>query len=299
MQSIKHAFQFIGASFSLALKHTQLQEPWLTLGIGSLVILFTWFIPTALVAGFLGLVPWGLALTGLLAVCVLFNLWVWGEMVALLTARGMNAIDQNPETEALSNWQFLKNHGMTIFTLALVKPVLWLGQAIKQLFTPKANPVNDRNLWLKAHTLALPVIAIDTLSLKETLTRLQQIVKDNLLPIRERLVRVRLIAGVIQFLFMAAGIFLAFWLGVKLAGPEVVNPWQRILAVGIAMLVAWVPTFLGILFSSFTRACYATALYQWVQNGETARSTGNAETTQPPNILRQVLGTGRTQIKDN
>ena len=299
MQSIKHAFRFIGASFSLALKHTQLQEPWLTLGIGSLVILFAWFLPMALVAGLLGLTPWGLALTGLLAVCVLSDLWVWGEIVALLTARGMSEINQTSETEAPSNWQFLKKHGMAIFTLTLTKPVLWLGQKLKQLFSPKANPGDDRRLWLNTPLLALPVIAVEGLTLKGALQRLDQIVKENLLPIREKLVRVRLIAAVVHLLFMGIGIALAFWLGLKRAGPEVSNPWQRILAVGIAMLVGWVPTFIGGLFSSYTRACYATALYQWVQNVETARSTSKPKAAQPPNILRQVLGTGQTPIKDN
>jgi hypothetical protein len=299
MPSIKHAFRFINASFKLALKHPQLQEPWLTLAIGSLVILFAWFLPTALVAGLLGLTPWGLTLLGLLAVCVLSGLWVWGEMVALLTARGMNEIDKPGDTEPLSNWQFLKKHGMAIFTLTLTKPVLWLGQKIKGLFSPKAGLTNDRNLWLKAQLLGLPVIVVDGLPLKAALGRLDRIVKENLLPIREKLVRVRLVAAIVHLLLMGVGFFLAFWLGLKLAGPEVTHPWQRIMAAGIAMLVGWVPTFIGCLFSSYTRACYGTALYQWVQNVETARSTGNPEAAQPPAILRQVLGTGRTPIKDN
>ena len=298
MQSVKYAFRFISASFKLALKHTQLQEPWLTLGIGSLVILFAWFLPTALVAGLLGLKPWGLALMGLLAVCVLSDLWVWGEMVALLTARGLVTIDQSSETETPSNWQFLKKHGMAIFTLTLTKPVLWLGQKIKGLFTAKNKPADNRYLWLKAQLLGLPVIAVEGLPLKDALGRLDQIVKENLLPVREKLVRVRLVAVIAHILLMGVGIFLALWLGLKLAGPEVSNPWQRILAVGIAMLVGWVPTFVGVLVSSFTRTCYGTILYQWAQNVETARSTGNPDAAQPPAILRQVLGTGRTPIKD-
>ena len=298
MQPIKHAFRFINASFKLALKHTQLQEPWLNLAIGSLVILFAWFLPTALVAGLLGLTPWGLALMGLLAVCVLSDLWVWGEMVALLTARGMHEIDQTSETETLSNWQFLKKHGGAIFVLTLTKPVLWMGQKIKQLFSSKASPADDRQLWLKAHLLGIPVVAVEGLTLKAVLERLAQIVRENLLPIREKLVKVRLVAVIVHILLMGLGISLAFWLGLKLAGPEVSNPWQRIMATGIAMLVGWVPTFIGGLFSSFTRTCYATALYQWVQNVETARRTNNPEAAQTPGILRQVLGTGRTTIKD-
>jgi hypothetical protein len=294
MQSIKHAFRFIGAGFSLALKHPQLQEPWFTLGIGSLILLIAWFLPMALVIGLLGLTPWGLALIGLLATLAWADLSLWGEITALLTSRAMIAIDGEPPTEAQPNLQLLKKHFGAVIQLALIAPVLWIGG----LFRSKSPPINERNLWLKAHTLALPVIAIEDLPLKEALERLRQIGKQNLLPIRENFIRVRLVAGLVQLLLTAVGVFLAFWLGLKLGGPEVTNPWQQIMAVGIAMLVAWVPTFIGILFGNYTRICYATALYQWVQNVETARSTGNAETSQPPTILRQVLGSGRSALKD-
>jgi len=296
MHSIKHAFRFIGASFSLALKHPQLQEPWFTLGIGSLVILFAWFLPMAAAAAFLGLTPWGLGLIGLLSVCVLSDLWVWGEMTALLTARAMDSSDDISNEEKTPNLQFLKKHGKAVFTLPLAKPVFLIGDAIRRVFTSK---INERVLWLRAHTLALPIIAHDGLPLKETITRLQQVVKENLLPIREKFVRVRLVAGLTQLLLTAAGIFLAFWLGLKLAGPEISNPWQRILAVGIAMLAGWAPTFIGILFGSFTRTCYATSLYQWVKHVETARSNNKTEPALPPEILSQVLGTGRRQIKES
>ena len=290
MQSTKHAFQFIGASFSMALKYPQLQEPWFILGVGSLVILFFWFLPLAAVAALLGLSPWGLALTGLLVVCAIADLWIWGEMVALLTARAMNKIYTELEDEGLSNLDFLKNHGKAILTLSIVKPVLLLWQAIKRLTNSKSK---ERNLWLKAHTLALPIIAAEELSLKETLERLRLVVKENLLPIQEKLVQVRLVSGLIQFLLTGAGIVLAFWLGLKLGGPEETGPWQQVLAVGIAMLVGWLPTFIGILFSSYSRTCYATALYQWAKNVEKAHNTGNIDSAQPPQILRQVLGSGR------
>lgn len=290
MQSTKHAFQFIGASFSMALKYPQLQEPWFILGVGSLVILFFWFLPLAAVAALLGLSPWGLALIGLLVVCAIADLWIWGEMVALLTARAMNMINTEPEDESLSNFNFLKKYGNAILTLSIAKPVLLFWQALKRLVHSKGN---ERNLWLKTHTLTLPIIAAEGLPLKEALDRLRQVVKENLLPIQEKLVQVRLVSGLIQFLLTAAGIVLAFWLGLKLGGPEKTGPWQQVLAVGIAMLVGWLPTFIGILFSSYARTCYATALYHWAKNVETSHNTGNIESAQPPQILRQVLGSGR------
>jgi hypothetical protein len=59
------------------------------------------------------------------------------------------------------------------------------------------------------------------------------------------------------------------------------------------MLIAWFPTMIGILFGSFTRICYATALYEWTQNVAAARESGQAAKAQPPAILSQALGAGR------
>lgn len=295
MQSIKRALRFIGGSFSLALKFPQLQEPWFTLGVGSLAILFVWFLPIGLAAGLLGLAPSGLALIGLLAVFTLVALLLWGEIVALLTSRAMATIAGEPLSKTIPNRKILSSHGGAVIQLALAAPVFRLAQ----IFISKSSPAYERSLWFRVHSLALPVIAAEGLSLSETLDRLRQIVRGKFLPIQEKLVPVRFVAGVIQLILMATGVFLAFWVGLKLAGPQVINPWQRVMAAGIAMLVAWAPTFIGILLSSFTRTCYATALYQWTRNVETARSTGEADKAQPPDILRQVLGTGQIPKKDN
>jgi hypothetical protein len=86
--------------------------------------------------------------------------------------------------------------------------------------------------------------------------------------------------------------------GLKIADPAVVGPWQRVLAAGIAMLIAWLPTIIGIMFSTFARSCYATALYQWVRNVAAARESGDTTKAQPPAILAQVLGMTNQPQKD-
>lgn len=289
MQSLKYAFRFIGASFDLALKHTRLQEPWYTLGLGSLVIIFVWFLPLALVAGLIGIRPLGMVLIGLLACFTLISLLIWGEVTTLLTAQTFETLDHTSEPQP-SSLKILGTYGLDIATLALTLPVLRLFYGIKQLLNSKEPSTSQTPVWLEAHTLTLPVIAVEALSLKDALARIRQIVQDHLIRFRVGLIKVRLIGILTQVVLLVGGGVLAFIIGIKIANPQSAGPWQRILAAGVGLLIAWLPTMIGVMFSSYIRVCYATALYQWVRNIETACNTGDPALAQPPEILRKVLG---------
>ena len=298
MQAIRNAFRFINASLSLALKQVKLQEPWFVLGLGGLVILFVWFLPVGAVAGLIGLTPLGLTLIGLFALLALACLLLWGEVTALLTSRTFAALDAVDAEEPPANLKFLSAHAGTIILLAFTLPLLALGDALRNLFAkPEALP-DEKSRWLAARTLGLPVVAVEGTTFQATLDRLRQIVQENLLRFREDLIKVRRAAGLIETLLIALGIVLGFAVGLKIAGPAEVDPWRRVLAAGIAMLIAWLPTIIGIMFSTFTRACYATALYQWVRNVASARESGESGKAQPPAILAEALGMANQNIKE-
>jgi hypothetical protein len=290
VQAIRNAFRFIKASLSLALKQVQLQEPWFALASGGLVILFVWFLPVGAVTWLIGLTPLGLSLIGLLALLALVSLLIWGEITALLTSRAFASTGSQPTEDRPTNLKFLGAHAGTVLVLTLTLPLLSLGNWFRTLLAkPDAEP-DEKSHWLAARTLALPVVANEGTSLQATQERLQQIVQDNLLRFREDLIKVRLVAGVIETLLIVLGIALGFVVGLKIADPTVASPWQQVLAAGIAMLIAWLPTIIGIMFSTFTRSTYATALYQWVRNVAEARESGDTTKAQPPAILAQVLG---------
>jgi hypothetical protein len=298
VQAIRNAFRFIKASLSLALKQVQLQEPWFALALGGLVILFIWFLPIGAVTWLIGLTPLGLSLIGLLALLALVSLLIWGEITTLLTSHSFASIGSDEIDDMPGNLNFLGAHAGAVLVLTLTLPLLSLGNWLRNLFAkPDAEP-DEKSRWLTARTLALPVIANEGTSLQATLERLQQIVQDNLLRFREDLIKVRLVAGVIEALLIILGIALGFVVGLKIADPTVASPRQRVLAAGIAMLVAWLPTIIAIMFSSFTRSCYATALYQWVRNVAAARESGDTTKAQPPAILAQVLGMTNQPKKD-
>lgn len=293
MQAIKNGFRFISASFSLALKKVKLQEPWFTLGLGGLVILFIWFLPIGAVVGLIGLSPLGLILIGAFAVLALVSLTLWGDITSLLTSRTFATLDLDEPAEEPSNLKYLSSHTGTVILLALTLPLLSLGNSLKNLFSkPEAVP-DEKTRWLEARILALPVTAVEGTSFQGTLERLRQIVSENLMRFREELIAVRFAAGLVELLLIAGGIVLGFVVGLKISDPASADPWQRILATGIAMLIAWALTIIGIMFSSFSRACYATALYQWASNVADARAADDKNKAQPPAILAQVLGTVR------
>ena len=291
MQALKNGFRFIGASLALALKKVKLQEPWFILGLGGLVILFIWFLPIGAVVGLIGLTPLGLILIGLLAVLALVSLMLWGEITSLLTSRTFALLDSEDSPEEISNPKFLGSHAGAVILLALTLPLLSLGAALRGLFAKRDSVPDESSRWLEARTLALPITALEESSFAATLDRMRQIVNDNLMRFREDLIAVRLAAGLIEALLIAGGIVLGFVVGLKIAEPTTPAPWQQVLAAGIAMLIAWAFTMIGIMFSSFSRACYATTLYQWVRNVADARTDNDAAKAQPPAILAQVLGT--------
>jgi len=291
VQAIKNGFRFISASLALALKKVKLQEPWFALGLGSLVILFFWFLPIGVVVGLIGLTPLGLILIGALALLALVDLLIWGDITSLLTCRTFASLESEEPAENPSNFKFLISHTGAVILLALTVPLLSLGRTLKNLFAKPDSAQDDKNRWLEAQTLALPVIAVEGTSFQKTLDRLRQIVKDNLLRFRESLIGVRLVAGLIEALLIVGGIALGFVIGLKITEPTSGDPWARVLAAGIAMLVASVPAIIGIMFSTFSRACYATALYQWVCNVAEARASNDTTKARPPMILANVLGT--------
>lgn len=286
MQSLTYAVRFIRASFSLASKKSQIQRSWLYLGIGSLLALIIWFLPLAIVVYFLGLQPVAMMLVGLICVFALISLLVLASVFALTTCRTFSTIDNDGEDQKTEQ-SLLPERWFDAALLALSLPGEQVRQTFQQIISPEAS---GRSPWLDTSYLILPVICLENLSLSQAVERVKQIVGEHLLRFRADLVRVRLVAGVVQWVLMAGGIILGFILGISLADPASAGNWQRVLGAGAGMILAWLPIMIGLVFGTFTRTIYHTALYQWVKNVETSRQTQARDQASPPEILRRVLG---------
>lgn len=294
MQSLKYAFRFISASFSLAVNNPRLQRSWLYLGVGSLLVLIIWFLPLSLIVYSLGLQPVGMVLVGLICTFALISLLVLAKIFALYTCRTFvtNGGDQEEHRAKLS---LLPEHWVDAALFALSLPGRQLRQAFQRIISHEKT---DPSPWLDAYYLILPVICLEDLSLLQAVERVNQIMGDHLLRFRADLVRVRLVADVVQWVLMLGGITLGFIVSISLVDPTTAGNGPRVLGAGIGMFIAWLPAMIGLLFSTYTRTVYTTALYQWVRNVEAARQTQERGKAYPPEILRLVLGKYSSRNKE-
>jgi hypothetical protein len=294
VQHLTYAFRFIGACFSLAIKHSRLRKPWFHLWMGGIALLIMGLIPMGIVIALIGIKPWGMFLIGLLVTLLLFGVLAWGEMTALETCLVFDdVIWMTLQLPGSSEQKRDYAHWQDVFQWVLILPGLEAIRLFNQAFRPAHAEKSD---WLAASYLMLPAIALEDFSLREGIERIKQLVRDRLLRFHPNLVGVRLVAGVIQWTFIIAGGLLGLWVGLKIADPVTAGLLSRLFAIVVGVMLTGILALIGVHFGSFHRACYYTTLYQWALNVENARMTGDASQSVPPAILSQVM-TKKNQSK--
>ena len=297
MQRLTYAFRFIKACFTLAFQNPPLRRPWSYLWMGGVSLLSFWLFPLGVVVLIIGLRPGGMILIGLFIILLLFGLLSWGEVTALETCRALDAltgVEVHPDELSVQKQEFSRWQDALLWVLML--PGLAVIHAFDRAFRPEQAEKND---WLSASYLILPVVSLEDLGLTEAQERTKQLVSDHSLRFHPDLVGIRPVVGVMQWLLMLVGTILGFWVGLRIADPLTAGLLSRLMAMAAGLALAGLLTLLGIFFSSFTRACYYTALYQWALNVESARTFGDASQGVPPAILSQVLRTGKPSEKES
>jgi hypothetical protein len=297
VQRLTYAFRFIKACFTLAFKAPPLRRTWFYLWMGGASLLSFWLFPLGVVVVVIGLRPGGMILIGLFIILLLFGLLAWGEVTALETCRaldGLTKVEIHPDELSVQKREF--SRWQDVFLWVLILPGLTVIHAFDRAFRPEHAEINS---WLAASYLILPVISLEDLNLTEAQERIKQLVSDRLLRFHPDLVGVRQFVGVIQWLLILVGTILGFWVGLRIADPLTAGLLSRLMAMAAGLALAGLLTVLGIFLSSFNRACYYTALYQWALNVESARKFGDASQGGPPAIFRQVLRTGNPSEKES
>ncbi|HAF49099.1 MAG TPA: hypothetical protein DCL08_07670 [Anaerolineaceae bacterium] len=320
MQNIRYAFRFIKESFSIAFKTIQLQEQWVYIAVGNLILLFFWFLPLGLVLGLIGLKPVGMLLIGLIGVFMLFSFYAWSEItrepasrrIAALLQAGKSLVvegtSQNAErlqaaqeiegdgkpllaeisqVEEVPQEKSLFKHWSDILILTLGLPWKRLIYHFQKLLKPE---IEVKPAWIPSYTLLIPVISIENRDLKDAVQRIDQMIDDHLLRFQPGLVKVDLVGSLVQWILCFIGIFIGLTVAILITDPIAPDPWLLILGLGVGMLIVWLFITSGNLFSAYSRSFYHTALYQWARNVEAARETGEPERAVPPDILRQAIG---------
>ncbi len=287
MQSLNYAFRLIKANFSLAFKYSDLRKPWGRLWMGGFTLLILWLIPLGIVLAVCGFKPICLVLIGLFSVLLLFCLFLWGEVTALDVSRVFDAITRKnfslyapeEEVEEYAHWQ-------EIAQWAMMRPGLSVIKVFNQLF--RKSKVEDL-AWLNGSHLVLPLIALENLTIACVRHRLTQIQQARLMSFNPKLIRLNVMTSLVKWALILLGGILGFWLGTTLADPLTAGVLSRLLALTCGLFVAGGLALLGILFSSFNRACYDTTLYQWAMHVELVRYSGDTAQNVAPEILSQAM----------
>ena len=288
MQSFKYAIHFIKASFSLAIKEVQLQEQWLFIAVGNLLLLLIWFLPMGLTIWLIGTRPVGMLLIGLISIFMLFSFYLWGEITREHASKLMAGLFQTSETpdEGENKKAILFDHWPDILIWTMAKPVLGFQYNLQQLLFFDRE---EKNPWFASYALIIPLISLENLSLKDAISRLSEMISDRLLRFTPGFIKVDLLSRIVHWVISLLGILTGISVALIVADPFSTNPWQRLLSLGIGILIAWLFVTSGTIFSAFVRNCYHTALYQWVMNVQEARGLGDPSRAVPPELIRQSL----------
>ena len=129
-------------------------------------------------------------------------------------------------------------------------------------------------LWTEASYLILPAMVIDDLNLKDGMSRVLNITKQNLLLIGISTVGVRWVTGLIGFILGFTGFVIALVIGggaVYLTGELGV---VSILAIAVAAFIFFAFVMVANVVSSYTTTAYHTCLYIWAREVEKVQVTG-------------------------
>ncbi len=290
MSRLKRAIRFIHASYLLVKDDPLFLKVMVRFGLGGLILLFVWFIPLAVVIGLIGLTSVGLILIGLIMLLALFSLIIWGRITMIQVIpifdgtinSDDDAVQEPPQQLSLTAPQ-IRDAALFAFSL----PGLNFGNIVKEIF---ASPKQEEDQWMGAAYLIWPLMAIESLSLDQAVSKLQQIKRENLIRFQPGLIPVKKLTGILQWILILLGVWIGFVVGMNTADPLTTTGIVPFLGALIGLLLGGVFAIMGVHLNTFSQACYYTAIYRWVKNVETAVLTGLPENSAPPLILGQVLG---------
>jgi len=301
MQSFSRGWSFLVQAWQMALKDKDLIMPSIyALGVGFVVSI-------------LGLIPivgafllFGDTGVGQFVTFVLGAIMVFANFVVTYVFSGMTAyliFGYLSEGDGRMDhaWGIVKRDFFDILTLAAASTAV---NMLKSL----ANRRNRRGagnilaglarsaaglmevLWTEAAYLILPAMVIDDLNLKEGVTRVWGITKNNLLLIGISTVGVRAVTGLIGFGLGGIGALIGFGIGygiIALLGTGVAG---LVTGIGLGAMIFFVFVLVGSVISTYTGTAYHTCLYIWARDAEKMQAIGQPVQVAAPAPLAAVLG---------
>lgn len=284
MQSFSRGWSFLKQAWGMAFKDKDLLKPSVYALIVGMIVSVIGIIPIVIVAFFVGDSQFGRIVMGVLGAILMFVQFVVTYVFSAMTIHLIYGYLTKGDGRMSEAWEIVRRDFVDILTLAAVSTIVGTLRSMAQ--NNRRNNVFAgilrtalravEALWTEAALLVLPAMVIDNLNFKDSLNRIVQITKENLLLIGISTVGVRWVTGLLGFVFSMIGLVLAFAVGGGIA--YAANGATTFLIVGVAIgaLIFFTFIMVAALFSSYTTTAYHTCLYIWARDVETAKVEGRA-----------------------
>jgi hypothetical protein len=297
MQSFSRGWSFLKQAWSMAFKDMDLLKPSVYALIVGMIVSVIGIVPILISVFLFGDGQFGRIIIGGLSAILMFVQFVISYVFSGMTVYLIYGYLTKGDGRMEEAWAIVRRDFFDILTLAAVSTVVGMlrnaaqrnrGRSVTANLARAATGLIE-TLWTEAAYLILPAMIIDDLNLKDGVTRVGRIVKENLLLVGISTVGVRAVTGLIGFIFGAIGLAIAFAIGGGLAFVSGGNTALSIVGIAIGALVFFLFVMVASLFSSYTSTAYHTCLYIWARDVETAKAQGSSVPVMAPAPLAAVL----------
>ncbi len=301
MQSFSRGWSFLKQAWGMAFKDKDLIMPSIyALGVGFIVSIIG-IIPIVGAYLLFGQTGIGQFLTFMLGALMVFVNFLVTYLFSGMTAYLIFGYLSEGDGRMDKAWAIVRRDFFDILTLAAASTAV---NMLKSL----ANRRNRRGggnilagivrsaaglfevLWTEAAYLILPAMVIDDLNLKDGVTRVWEITKNNLLLIGISTVGVRWVTGLIGFGLGAIGAVIGFGIGFGLISVLGTGAAGLVIGIGLGGLIFFVFVLVASVISTYTGTAYHTCLYIWARDAEQAQALGQPVQVAAPAPLAAVLG---------
>ena len=298
MQSFSRGWAFLQQAWSMAFKDKDLLKPSLYALVVGMIVSVIGIIPILIVAFIAGGSEIGNIVMGAFGALLMFVQFVVSYVFSGMTVYLIYGYLTKGDGRMEEAWAIVRRDFFDILTLAAVSTAVGLLKNAAQrnrkggVTASLAHAATGllETLWTEAAYLILPAMIIDNLNLKDGVTRVGRIVKENLLLVGISTIGVRWVTGLIGFVFGVIGFAIAFAVGGGLAYVSGGNTAVSIVGIAIGALIFFTFVMVASLFSSYTSTAYHTCLYMWARDVEKATAEGSSVPVMAPAPLAAVLG---------
>lgn len=297
MQSFSRGWSFLKQAWSMAFKDKDLLKPSIYALIVGMIVSAIGIVPILIAAFTFGDSQFGRIIMGVFGAILMFAQFVVSYVFSGMTVYLIYGYLTEGDGHMDKAWATVRRDFFDILTLAAVSTAVGLVRNAAQRNRNRGMASNLaraatgllETLWTEAAYLILPTMIIDDLNLKDGVTRVGKIVKENFLLIGISTVGVRLVSGLIGFLFGMIGFVIAFAVGGGAAYLSGGSTGVSIVGIVIGALIFFAFVMVASVFSSYTNTAYHTCLYIWARDVETARAKGSSVKVAAPAPLAAAL----------